>query len=189
MNLYEKIPDSVIVSGKKVRLDLEYRNVLKMIDIMARDDLLPDAREWLAMKCICRRPVKGMLPEVMKLLFPKTAKHEKIMDLAQDADLIRSAFLQVYGINLFREKLNWFEFSCLLACIPEGNKFSEILSIRARPMPEATAYNQKERQWLAQAKAEFGLQMTEKEQQDRYKRDVNKLGAFLLSMAEGKKDG
>lgn len=185
MKLYEKVPDSVIVNGKKVRLKLDFRNVLRMIDILERTDLMPDARDWLAMKCVCRRPVKGMKIPVMRLLFPGSGSHNRITDMAQDADLIRSAFLQVYGINLYKARLNWFEFCCYLSCIPEGNRYSDVLSIRARPMPDATAYNAKERQRLAQAKAEFGLKLTEQEQQEQYRRDVQKLGDFLLTLAEG----
>ena len=183
MKLYERIPDSVVVNGRKIRVNLEYRNVLRMLDTLARDDLLPESREWLAMKCICRRPRKGLYPAVMQLLFPVVHKREKITDLAQDADLIRAAFLQEYGINLFREKLNWFEFSCLLSCIPEGTKYSDVLSIRARPMPAATEYNAKEREWLAKAKSEVGLKLTEQEQANKYRQDVEKLGAYLLGLA------
>lgn len=190
MKLYEKIPDYVKVNGRKVKVDLDFRNVLRMIDILDRKDLMPDAREYLAMKCICRRPVKGMMPEVISLLFPQTGAYERITDFEQDADLIRAAFMQAYRIDLFTDRLNWFKFSCLLSCIPEGSKYSEILSIRARPMPEANEYNVKERQWLAEAKAMFGLKMTEKEQEERYKKDVHQLGAFLLAMAgEENNDG
>lgn len=185
MKLYDRIPDTVTVNGRKVRINLDFRNVLRMIDTLARDDLMPEAREWLAMKCICRHPVNGMKPAVMKLLFPDQSKPEKrITDFGQDADLIRAAFMQEYRINLFRDKLNWFEFACLLSCIPEGNKYSDILSIRARPMPEPTAYNIKERQWLLEAKAQFALKETEQEQQERYRKEVAKLGDFLMSLAK-----
>lgn len=183
MKLYERLPDSVIVNGKKIRVNLEFRNVLRMIEIIERDDLMPEAREWLAMRCICRRPRAGMMPVVMSMLFPKQEMRDRITDFEQDADLIRAAFRQAYGIDLFRDRLHWFEFSCLFACIPEGTKYSEILSIRARPMPEPTAYNSREREWLAQAKSEFGLKLSEKEQKEQYKRDVDRLGAFLLQMA------
>ena len=80
---------------------------------------------------------------------------------------------------------NLVEFCCLLSGIPEGTRYSDVLSIRTREMPEATAYNQKERQRLAQAKAEFGLKLTEKEQKEKYRSDVKKLGDFLIMMAGG----
>ena len=185
MTLYDRLPDSVTVNGRRIRVDLDFRNVLKMIDILGRDDLMEDAREWLAMKCVCRHPVKGMKPVIMKLLFPNQKQAERrITDFSQDADLIRAAFLQEYGINLFRDRLHWFEFACLLSCIPEGSKYSDILSIRARPVPEPTAYNLKERQWLLEAKAQFALEETEQEQQERYKKEVAKLGDFLIGLAK-----
>jgi hypothetical protein len=185
--LYEALPDYVIVRGKKVRLDLDFRNVLRMIDILTQDDLTDEAREWLAMRCICKRPVKGMVPAVRKLLFPQEAKKtkERIMDYAQDADLIRAAFQQAYGIDLYKDKLHWFRFSCLLSCLPEGTRYSDVLGIRSRPIPEATKYNQEERNWLIQAKAKVRLQLTEKELQDKYESDVSNIAAVLMGMAGG----
>lgn len=191
MKLFESLPDSVTVNGKRVRVDLDFRNVLKMMEILSRDDLMPEAREFLALKCICKRPRKGMMYPVRRLLFPGTAvDHKKITDFAQDADLIRAAFMQEYRINLFRDKLHWFEFSCLLGCLPEGSKYMEILSIRTRPIPAPNAYNQNEIAWLMEAKARYGLELTEKEQKKQYSEDVRRIGAFLLSLAgEGENNG
>ena len=190
MRLQERLPNYITVGKKKVRVDLDFRNVLNMIEILGEKDLMPEAREWNALRCICRKPVDGMMPVVRKLLFSSVkSSGDRITDFEQDADLIRAAFMQAYGINLYRDKLHWFEFTGLLSCIPEGSKYSEILSIRARPMPEATKYNEKERNWLANAKSEFGLKLTEEEQQKRYARDVQKIGDFLKTLAgEGEKN-
>lgn len=187
MKLYESLPDCVYVRGRKIKLDLDFRNVLRMMDILMQDDFTDDAREWLAMRCLCSRPVKGMLPAVKKLLFPQETKKskERIMDYAQDADLIRAAFQQAYGIDLYKEKLHWNRFSCLLACIPEGTRYSDVLSIRARPIPEATKYNEQEREWLIEAKAKVRLQLSEKELADKYQQDVSNIAAVLMSMAGG----
>lgn len=190
MKLYERLPDYVVVRGRKIRLDLDFRNVLRMIDILMQDDLTDEAREWLAMRCVCRRPVMGMAPAVKKLLFPKEVNkaRERIMDYDQDADLIRAAFQQSYGIDLYKDKLHWFRFSCLLACIPEGTRYSDVLSIRARPVPEATKYNTEERAWLIQAKAKVGLQLTEQEMENKYQQDVSTIAAALIGMYGGSED-
>ena len=185
MKLYEKLPDSVIVNGKRIRLNLDFRNVLRMIDILSEDNLMQDARDYLALKCICKHPKKGMMGPVRKLLFPGAGSEngDKITDFAQDADLIRAAFLQEYGINLFRDKLHWFEFACLFACIPAGNKYSEILQIRTKPIPAATKWNQEERAWSMKAKAEFAVKLTEKEQERQYKKNVKGIGQMLAAIA------
>ena len=187
MKLYEQLPNHIKFGGRKIRLNLDFRNVLRMIDILVQDDLTDEAREWLAMRCVCRHPVRGMLPAVKKLLFPEMVdkNKERIMDFAQDADLIRAAFQQAYGIDLFREKMHWFRFSCLLACIPEGTRYSDVLGIRARPIPEATKYNSEEINWLIQAKSKVRLEISEKEQQDKYERDVCNIAAVLMGMAGG----
>ena len=190
MKLYEKLPDSVMVNGKRVRLNLDFRNVIRMIDIMSEDGLMQEAREYLALKCICRHPKKGMMKPVRELLFPGAGSDnaERITDFEQDADLIRAAFLQEYGINLFRDKLHWFEFSCLLSCISNGSKYSDILQIRAKPIPAASKWNAEERTWLMKAKSEFGIRQSEKEQEKKYKQDIKNISLMLDALiGEGEK--
>ena len=190
MKLYDKPADRVKVGKRTIRLDLDFRNVLRMIEIIQDDTLYPDAMEWLAMKCVCKHPVKGMFEPVYKMLFPKVEKHEKLTDFEQDAELIVAAFRQAYGINLFKDKLHWTEFCCLLGCIPDGSRYTDIIGIRARPMPKATNYNGEERAWLLKAKTEYALKTTEKEDEEAYRQGVRMLSSFLLSLAgEGENNG
>ena len=191
MKLYERLPDSVTVAEKKFRLDLDFRNVLRMLEVLARDDLIPTAREYLALKCVMRHPPKRtgeLLMELRKLLFPEQ-KHQadgkKLTDFAQDAGMIRAAFRQVYGIDLYRDRVHWMEFQSLLAALPEGSRYSEVVGIRAREMPPATKYNQAEREWLAKAKAACALEMSEDERERAYAEGVKSVFAGLLAWAEG----
>lgn len=187
MKLYERLPDRVIIGRRRYKLRLDFRNVLRMIDTLARADLLPEAREYLALRCITRPRgnTHALMTAVQELLFPARGEStEKIMDYAQDADLIRAAFLQCYGINLYRDKLHWFEFSALLASMPEGSRYSEILSIRARPMPAPTKNNADERAWLAQAKAQYAVKMTDKERENQYQKGLRQMAAGLLNLAK-----
>ena len=176
-----------MVNGRRIKLDLDFRNVLRMMEILQADDLTDEAREWLALRCICKRPRKGMLEAVKNLLFvPGEHKaREKVMDYEQDADLIRAAFQQAYGIDLTTARLHWLRFSYLLAGIPEGTRLSDVISIRSRPIPEPTKYNQKEIQALMEAKASVALKVSEEEQKEKYHRDVMGVAALLMSMAEG----
>ena len=190
MKLQDRLPDSVTVWGRKFRLDLDFRNVLRLMETMARDDLIPGARDYLALKCVMRRPPRDaarVLEEVRKLLFPvqRPADGKRLTSFEQDADLIRAAFRQVYGIDLYRDRLHWMEFSALLSALPEGSRYSEVLGIRARPMPAATKYNQAERDWLAKAKAACALEMSEDERRRAYAEGVKSVFAGLLAWAEG----
>lgn len=188
MKLQERLPCGVTVRGRFIKLDLDFRNVLDLMETLARDDLLPEAREYLALKCVTRRPkfVTETLLAVRALLFPATKKgpdKAKITDFTQDADLIRAAFRQVYGIDLWRDKLHWMEFSALLSGLPEGNRYNDVLGIRSRPMPAPTKYNAEERKWLAKAKADLALKVTETERQATYEKSLRSMAESLLAMA------
>ena len=189
MKLQDRLPDGVTVDGKFYKMDFSFRNVLKMIDILDDDTLMPEARAYNAIHCLCKRPKNALkvLEAVKGLLFkaPRKKGGQKVTDWVQDAPLIRAAFRQAYGIDLYRDDLHWIEFTELLNAIPEGNRYSEIVGIRARPMPEPTKWNQKEREWLLQAKADYALDLTDKEQAEQYKRDVANVASVLMAMAGG----
>ena len=186
MKLYERLPDRVRAGGRTYRLNLDFRNVLQYMETLARDDLLPDAREYLALRKLTKHPPKQLskLTDAVKgLLFPETKKpagHEKLTDFEQDA-----AFRQAYGIDLYRDKVHWLEFSALLNALPEGSRYAEVLGIRARPVPAPTKYNKAERDWLIKAKAQCALTKSDKEIENAYAAGV--LSAFrgMMSMVKG----
>lgn len=185
MKLYERLPEGVTVNGKFYRLDFDFRNVLRMMDVLGRDDLMPQAREYLALKCLMRHPrnVSQVLAAAKNILFDMTPGFgERVMSFEQDAGLIRTAFRQEYGIDLFRDKLTWLEFIELLKNLPEGNRFEEVVGIRARPIPAPTKYNQKERENLMIAKQHVAIHLTEAEQAKKYDQDVSKIFAGLMAM-------
>ena len=191
MKLYETLPRGVTVDHKFYRMDFEFRNVLRMTEILQRDDLIDEAREYLALKCLMKHPknVHAVLDAVRGLLFEQKPSQDskKITSFVQDAPLIRAAFWQEYKINLYRDKLHWFEFIELFQNLPEGSRYSDVIGIRARPMPKPTKWNAEERQWLLKAKASVALKMTDKEQEDKYNQDVENIFNVLMGMI--KKDG
>lgn len=186
LKLFDRLPNSVTVDGKRYKCNFDFRNVLKMLDIMQREDIYPDARDYLCARCLCKPPKNAtkVYEALCNLLFEKTPETgaKRLTSYEQDAGLIRSAFRQVYGIDLFRDKLHWFEFTELLVNLPEGNRYEEVVGIRARPMPAPNKYNQKEREWLMRAKQSVALHLTEHEQAQKYEADVGKIFAGILSM-------
>lgn len=186
MKLQDTLPDGVTVDGRFYKLDFDFRNVLRMIDILDDDDLMPDAQEYNAIRCLTKHPrnVHKVLEAVKVLLFDHSPKKDsqKVTDFVQDAGMIRAAFRQSYGIDLYTEKLHWIAFTELLNAIPEGNRYAEVVGIRARPIPAPTKWNQEERQWLLKAKAEYAIHLSDKEQQRRYQDDVAKVFSGLMGM-------
>lgn len=189
MKLFERLPKGITVNGRFFKCNFDFRNVLKMMDVMQREDLVPEARDYHCSKCVIshRIPskiVSAVYNELCSVLFEKRPETggKRVTSFEQDAPLIRAAFRQVYGIDLFRDKLTWFEFKELLQGLPDGNRYEEVIGIRARPLPAPTKYNQKEREWLMQAKQSVALHLTENEQAKKYDDDVGKVFAGLMGM-------
>lgn len=189
MKLQDRLPEGVTVDGKFYKMDFDFRNVFRMIEILDRDDMLPEAKAYKALCCLCNRPknAEKVLKAVKGLLFkaPRKKGGQRVTDFIQDAGLIRAAFRQAYGIDLYRDRLHWIEFTELMNALPEGSRYAEVVGIRARPMPEPTQWNKKEREWLMQAKADVALELSEDEIAEEYKRGVANLAALLKSMAKG----
>lgn len=189
IRLYESLPSGVTVDGKFIPCDFDFRNVLKMLDIMQHEDIYPNARDFLCIKCVAIHPRKikdatAVYRAICDLLFEKSPDSggEKLTSFEQDAGLIRAAFRQVYRIDLFRDKLSWFEFTELLHSLPEGNKYADVLGIRARPLPAPTKYNAKEREWLIKAKQQYRIHLSEAEAAKKYDNDVSKVFTGLMTI-------
>jgi hypothetical protein len=191
VKLYETLPDRVTVGRKTYRVNLDFRNVLRMMDVLDREGLLPEAATWLALKCVMRH-VPAKCAEIMKavneLCFSASGKKQKpqgprLTSYSQDAGGMRAAFLQVYGIDLWTAKLHWLTFRDLMEGLPsEGTRYAEIISIRGRPMPKPTKWNADERKWLQEAKKAYAIDMTEAETESKYQQDVLNIFNGLMGM-------
>jgi hypothetical protein len=186
MKLQDKLPEGVTVDGRFYKLDFDFRNVLQMMDELDRDDVMPQAKTYNALKCLCKHPknVFKVMEAVKALLFQEKPKKDaqKVTDFVQDAGMIRAAFRQAYGIDLYRDKLHWIEFSELLNAIPQGSRYTEVIGIRARPIPAPTKWNAEERKWLINAKADVAIRLSEKEQAKKYAEDVAKVFNGIMGM-------
>lgn len=191
MKLYERLSNYIEIDGIKYRMKLDFRNVLRMMDVMDRKDILPMARDYLALKCVMRRPPKDckkVLYYVCRFLFGenKHTEEKRVTSFSQDADMIRAAFMQEYGINLFRDKLHWFEFTAFLYNLPNGSKYTEIVNIRGREIPPATKYNKAEREALIKAQAAYAIEYSEEERERNYSNSLKRVFANMKTLANRK---
>lgn len=192
MKLHERLPRWVRVGKRRYWLKTDFRHVLRMFDILGDKRISERARVYLALCEIVRNPprreddqVAVYLAARMTLIPPKNGKEpgERVTDFVQDADMIRAAFRQAYGIDLYKARLHWIEFTELLNNLPSGTRYSEIIDIRSRPLPEATKYNGKQRTALIEAKMKYAIEKSEEEVTRSYNRGVNNLANSLLKMA------
>ena len=189
LKLFDRLPEGVKVGRRFFRCDFDFRNVLKMLEIMQRDDITPLARDYLCVRCVILRRIglktaSEAYKALCDLLFEKPAEQaeKRLVSFGQDAGLIRAAFRQVYRIDLYRERLTWFEFMELFQGLPDGNRFEDVVGIRAKPLPAPNKYNAKERQALMEAKRKVAIHLTEREQEKKYQQDIGRIFSGLMSM-------
>ncbi len=84
-------------------------------------------------------------------------------DFNVDNELIFSAFLQVYNIDLVEiEYLHWWKFLSLFNGLPEGNKLTWVIGKRLEKIPKQTKYNVSYINNLRKIKEAYSLKKTKK---------------------------
>lgn len=166
MTLYEKLPDQVVYNDRTYYVDLSFRKVLAVIDLLEDDCIMEEEKVRIALDLLTPQRHKndkcnvGLLNAIFDLIKPdKPPMKQKIktIDLKKDWQYIYAGFQQAYGINLFRDDLHYLEFIALVNGLPSNTRMSQIIDIRTRPIPQATKWNQKEIARLNELKTEFAL--------------------------------
>lgn len=192
MKLTDNLPYELHTLGKTWRLNPAWHRVLRALDFLADERFYPQVREEAALRQLLRSPLPHknthrqlLLKEILKLLVGESKGEggAQAISLTQDAALIRTAFLQAYGIDLNANRtLHWWTFRELLANLPADTRMAEVVSIRTRPLPPPNKYNAAARWALQEAKARCAIQLTEKEREKSYYSSSKKMASALLMM-------
>ena len=164
MRLYEPLPDRVEYNGRVYRLNLAFDSVLASLDALKDENL----SEYYQIKTALDNLVvdthevdPGLLRSVLDVISPGKEKSSEppSIDMEQDSELIYAAFLQAYGIDLFKEqgRLHWLQFLALLQSLPSDTRMAEIAGIRQQEVPAPTKYNRDQRNQLIKLKAKYAI--------------------------------
>lgn len=193
MTLYENLPYHVTVDGKRYRIRPYFDVVLDALDVLNQEWNPTVCMDYLCKRLVWGRPKNkaAVVTEALRVLSkPNRTRQQgpvvKTVDFAQDADMIYSAFLQSYGIDLIeqRGKLHWFKFLALFSSLPSNTKMADVIKIRSTPIPAPTKHNQSEIQNLIKLKNTYALQLSEKERQKQLDAGLQRLAGMLQTMAE-----
>lgn len=196
MKLYEQPCASVRVGRRRYRLRLTYDRVLFALDAV-QDPLLNDrdrSRIFLGILLRGRVPLRATLQvRLMEAILAeinrpgKASDSPPVMSLTQDAPLIHAAFRQAYGIDLHREDIPWATFCELLAGLPDGTRFSEVVGIRARPVPPRDRHNRQYVDELIKAKAAVALEVPPERREKQYQAGLDRLAMRIMAWADGQR--
>lgn len=158
--LYENYPDKVNFGGVDYSLNLSWKNVMRSMDVFSDEKISREIQLETALDnlVIGKHPADAsLLDAIFSVIFPENTHKEPVINFDQDADLIFSAFMQAYGVNLKESDMHWCEFSDLLKNIPRNTRLAEVVEIRQRPIPKPTKYNAEERAAIIRAKAQVAI--------------------------------
>ncbi|WP_342045915.1 Gp15 family bacteriophage protein [Bacillus sp. OTU530] len=154
LRVFELFKDDVFHGYEKVDITLEmlvkeYRSI-EEYDLRKKDTLfLYIFKEFLG----------------IDLQKPQDLTNKKTFDFEQDAGIIYASFLHAYNMDLFEQqgKLHWHKFSQLIAHLPEGTKFREVIGIRTMEIPAADKHNTNYRKQVIAVKKVYALQEEQSE--------------------------
>ena len=189
-NIFTPLPYEVREKGRIYTLTPSFDNVLQMYQAIENLDSWDKPEVMLSYLVKQKvKPSLGLLKAVSDVLFtPSKGGGDKAFDFVQDSPLIYAAFMQAYGMDLVEQqgKLHWWKFQSLLNGLPSNTRFSEIVSIRMKPIPAPTKYNKEEREELMRLKAAYAINLTSKEREEQLQRSLWNVVKYLQSVAKGK---
>ena len=185
IRLYESYPESVRFEGREIPLDLDFRQVLRVLDLQKDKSWTELERVRLSVLLLLKDPAdcpetaerQGALLSAVFALFPGPEGEdsgEKCMDFNQDAALIRSGFFRI-GVDLTRERVHFFRFLELLADLPEDTALIRTINIRKKPLPKPNKHNAEEIAALQRAKARVALKLDEEERRGQFIRSLKQV--------------
>jgi len=140
---YGKLPDTVLVDGRSIPIDTDFR-VGILIFALLGDDTLQEAQKRRVMAGLyCGNiPSEVDFGSLMSALFSfftmeKNASGNEdvshappILDFLQDGELLVASFRQAYSIDLHEERLHWWQFLILLRGLPPDTALMQTIRFR-----------------------------------------------------------
>ena len=147
-----KLPDTVEVSGAFFRIKTGHPYWFRFMQILKEPGATTASFDY-----IYRDEIPADKDEAFKALtefcwekkeIPRTDGSEgatRIIDYTIDADLIWTAILQVYGIDLTEQEVHWHKVRAMLAALP-GSRLEEVMGYRCYKGKDAKIQKLR-RQW------------------------------------------
>lgn len=166
MNLYEPLPDYVIVKGKKYKMHTDFRKWLELYSTVKAgseirfSDYYVNAYPDNANDCVYG--VVRFLLMKEESIYNKEEKgasktKKNVISFEIDAPFIASAFLQCYRIDLLdmKTKLHWWKFRILLDGLPADTEIKKRMMYRG--MDASSIKNKKERERIRKIQSKIAL--------------------------------
>lgn len=139
------LPEYVMDCGRKVKVDADFRTVLKCLRILGDESIHPMEkydmlRAWFFLGVHVSRPI-GLFFSLVSGSEPSESD-ERLMDFERDADAIYASFFQQYGLDLMDVGfLHWAKFQALVSGLGENTALGRRIAIRSMDTRKMDAKN------------------------------------------------
>lgn len=151
--LTDRLPETLSVNGEEYRINADARTCLTIMIDLASQDWTNAEKMMILYELLYRgkpEDAEEAIRQGLRFLNCETDDDEEAeadpyaeiseekeddpvyYSFRKDAGLIYAAFLQVYGINLSRDALHWWEFVTLFSNLGGDTAFSNLVSLRKR---------------------------------------------------------
>lgn len=150
MNLmYEDLPESIVVSGEEIPIQTDFRDYIRLIDMLGDTGLLPNEKKYLVLQYFKKRPkdfgealdaltdfvVMGALKEDCDQEHSEEEEPENqkmVYSFSYDYPYIFSAFIHDYNINIRTiPYMHWWEFRMLFDGLSKDNEIKQRIMYRS----------------------------------------------------------
>lgn len=164
--LYEPFPDHVIVNGEKIRIVTDFREYIKLMDLL-KDDEVDDNEKAQLIACWfvddpgydfseCLQALTDFVTNYKGQEEKKSQeeesnedndkRHDPIISYSQDAPYIISGFLECYGIDLLEiPYMHWWKFQMLIDGMNEDCELKKRMGYRSIDLNKIKDKEERER--------------------------------------------
>lgn len=170
MIILDKPQKYFIYQGKKIKLKLWFKNVLKCYALL-KDDIFNDVERITIMyDLLCKSRHKFEIKqkfEIVETVFKefinsneKTVKENQrpTFDIVYDQTYLYSSFMHQYNIDLQNKKLWWSNFLALFDGLDKNTKIMKVIEIRSKPLPKRNKHNGEYIMHLQKQKMHYALE-------------------------------
>lgn len=163
--LYEPFPDYVVINGRKVRIVTDFREYIKLIDLLKDDEVDTVDKARLILQWFlddpgedfseCLQALSDFVTNYKEQKVEKNSEEENengnlqrspVISYSQDASYILSGFLECYGIDLTEiPYMHWWKFQMLIDGMNEDCELKKRMGYRSVDLSKIKDKEERER--------------------------------------------
>lgn len=157
--LFEKLPDTVEISGKFYEIATDFRDWIAFFDMMSDESFDKKQKMLTALQWFTNEipnDISGAYNALTEFAscseIKKTSEKSAdspstpVLSWLYDSAYVLGAFRQIYGIDLIRTKyMHWWEFSALFEALPEDTPIKKRIAYRQVRISDINDKNERKR--------------------------------------------